>query len=85
MKLIPTTALLTVLSLGTLTATTTRPASALPGYDMWTDTTVDTTNCQGYNSCWVNGWGEVTGTNDPYDPGSFVPNDSNWDVQVEMY
>lgn len=83
MKSIKTTALLAVLSLGTLTAI--EPASAQPGYDMWTDTTVDTTNCQGHTSCWVNGWGEVTGTNDPYDPGSYVPNSSNWDVQVEMY
>ena len=80
MKSIKSTALLTLISLGTLTAV--EPASAQTGYDMWSDTTYDTSNCAGYSSCYVDGYGDVYGSSDAYDPGSYGYDDTTWYNQL---
>lgn len=72
MKSITTTALLALISLTTL-ATGIKPASAQQiGYDMWTDTTYDTLNCVGYSSCYRDGYGDIHGSNNEYNPGSYT-------------
>ena len=82
MKSIKTNALLAaVVSLGAI-ASTIRPASAQTGYDMWTGNTYDTSNCSGYSSCYVDGYGDVYGSNNPYDPGSYTYDSTTWYNQL---
>ena len=80
MKLIKITATL-ILSASAISAGI-KPASAQTGYDMWTDTTYDTSNCSGYTSCYVDGYGDVHGSNSQYDPGSFGHDDNTWYNQL---
>lgn len=83
MKSIKTIAILTLVSLGAIAATTIKPAAAQTGYDMWTENTHETSNCDGYSSCYVDGWGQVNGSTDAYDPGSYYPDDYTWQKQLE--
>lgn len=79
-KSIKTTTLCALLSLGAIA--TIKPASAQTGYDMWTDTTYDTSNCNGYSSCYVDGYGDVYGSNEAYNPGSYGYDDTTWYNQL---
>lgn len=81
MKSLKITATIALVSLGAI-ATGVKPASAQTGYDMWTDTTYDTSNCSGYSSCYVDGYGDVYGSNDAYDPGSYGYDDTTWYNQL---
>ena len=58
-----TTVLFALISLSTITAATVKPASAQTGVDPWTGAEYDTSNCVGYNSCYVDSWGNVSGSN----------------------
>jgi|GEM_PF-5359757 len=68
MKSIKTTAILTLVSLGTIASATIKPASAQTGTDPWTGNTYNTSECAGYNSCYSNQYGEVFGSNNWNDP-----------------
>ena len=81
MKSIRTTALLTLVSL-TAIATGIKPASAQTGYDMWSGNTYDTSNCAGYNSCYVDNYGDVYGSDNYYNPGSYTWDDTTWYNQL---
>ena len=63
MKSIKTTALLALILSGTTVAATMKSASAQVGVDPWTGAEYDTSNCVGYNSCYVDSWGNVSGSN----------------------
>lgn len=67
MKLLQTTAVLTLVSLGAI-ATNIGSASAQTGVDPWTGNTYDTSECAGYNSCYVDNYGDVYGSNNWEDP-----------------
>lgn len=82
MKSIKTTVIFTLISLSTI-ASGVKSASAQSGYDMWTDSNHDTSNCYGYTSCYVDNWGQVRGSNDAYNPGSYYPEDYTWQKQLE--
>lgn len=75
-------ALLTVVSLTAMATAKSASAQAQTGYDMWSDTTYDTSNCNGYKSCYVDGYGDVHGSNDDYQPGSFGWDNSTWYHQL---
>ena len=81
MKSIKITAVLALISLSAIPMEI-EPASAQNGYDLWTDTTYDTSNCSGYSSCYVDNYGTVYGSNDAYDPGSYGYDNSSWYKQL---
>ncbi|MBE9045854.1 hypothetical protein IQ255_15815 [Pleurocapsales cyanobacterium LEGE 10410] len=83
MKSFKTATILCLSCLGAIAITSTKPATAQTGYDMWTENNYDTSNCTGYSSCYVDSWGQVTGSNDAYDPGSYYPDTYTWQKQLE--
>ena len=69
MKLIKTTSIL-ALSIGAIASAAVKPVSAQTGYNPWTGNTYDTSECYYSNSCYVDQYGDVYGSdnwNDPYD------------------
>ncbi|MGD1920533.1 MAG: hypothetical protein ACFCAD_17600 [Pleurocapsa sp.] len=83
MKSIKTTAVLALISFGTITAAAIKPAFAQTGYDMWTGNTYDTSNCAGYSNCHVDGYGTVYGTNSTANPGSYTHD--NYTLHKTLY
>lgn len=67
MKSIKTTAILALVSLSAV-ATGIKPASGQTGYDPWNGNTYDTSECAGYNSCYVDNYGTIYGSNNWEDP-----------------
>lgn len=68
MKSLTTTALFALISLGSIAAIAAKPAMAQTGTDPWTGATYDTSNCVGYNSCYVDSVGNVSGSNNIANP-----------------
>ncbi len=84
MKSIKTTALLALISLGAI-ASGIKPALAQTGIDPWTGNTYDTSGCAAYNSCYVDGYGDVYGSDNYADPYSYTYDDNSWYNQLDQY
>ncbi len=82
MKSMTKIALLSLISLAALTTGVRSASAQQTGYDMWSGNTYDTSNCVGYSSCYVDGYGDVYGGNTEYNPGSYTYDDSTWYHQL---
>lgn len=67
MKLIKFAALSTLISLSAI-STRIESASAQTGIDPWNGNSYDTSECAAYNSCYVDQYGDVFGSNNWEDP-----------------
>ena len=84
MKSFKTTALLTALiSLSAITTTVIKPASAQTGYDPYSGLNYDTSDCAGYNSCYVDNWGGLHGSDNLQDPYDYTYDDSSYYIQLQ--
>ena len=71
MKSLKTTALFALISLSSITTIGAKSVMAQTGTDPWTGATYDTSNCVGYNSCYVDSTGNVSGSNNIANPYEF--------------
>ena len=71
MKSLKTTTLFALISLGSISTITAKPVMAQYGTDPWTGAQYDTSNCVGYNSCYVDSTGNVSGSDNIANPYEF--------------